>query len=655
MINIKVENVGPVKQADIQVDGITMVCAPNGGGKTTILQAAAMCACGMSVPTDMQKQHAGLLVRSGEKKGVVSVQLGVDLATLTWPSCKFTSSMPLASSAVVVGMVGWMELPPAAKQEAIGKALAVSGLSTSPTFEDFKIAWDACGIHAMECRQGWDLIVKSGWDNAFQKMSSLWTDRKAVWAHLAGTAWGEQKARSYRHPIFPDGLQGNTVESLTLAVQEAQIARDAAIGHEAVSAEKLAKLQEMAGRPKINVDAEHDRAREIAGLILEIGQEGVEGEEEIEAEIEAAKKRLSETEEAYQRESDLLAAIRQELPELPPILEDEVGDAKCPSCKTMLVIGGEGGDFVTQLAHPRTFSAEEKKRNRQDREAAQKHLDNVTKRLNCQAEELERQMTLELVCKATLEALQASLDKKRKDAEKFQKKRIAELRAEADELRKAIEKADALAAAIEKAKKELASSEEAQKAQEGKQPRAVLEDALVTARRTLEAFKVVEAATATAAEAFDAEKLRTILSPGPEGLRRKKMLEMLGRVNTVMGDFCTLAGWDRVQMDDSLNLVGGELSYPYSRLSGATQWRANLVLQATLARFGAEPILIADRADILDHMPGSRQGMVAILDGLGIPALIGMMATRSYAKECASAVDAVYWLADGVAVQVGNE
>ncbi|MCC6716508.1 MAG: hypothetical protein IT555_01360, partial [Acetobacteraceae bacterium] len=77
-------------------------------------------------------------------------------------------------------------------------------------------------------------------------------------------------------------------------------------------------------------------------------------------------------------------------------------------------------------------------------------------------------------------------------------------------------------------------------------------------------------------------------------------------------------------------------------------WRVDLTIAVTLGRMEKAGLVLVDRLDVL-HAP-ARKGVLLMLRGLGVPALIGMTAkVVDDAPDLGKArMGARYWLKDGV-------
>lgn len=140
----------------------------------------------------------------------------------------------------------------------------------------------------------------------------------------------------------------------------------------------------------------------------------------------------------------------------------------------------------------------------------------------------------------------------------------------------------------------------------------------------------------------------------PEGLRKRKTAEALGKFNVTLAELSTAAGWPEVMLTDDLTLAyrGAPAREPY--VSESAAMRARIVLQVALAKRDESDIVIIDRGDRLDNK--GREGLVTLLKAVGIRALVGMTySSPSKAPDLAAyGLGTTYWIADGVAKPLGD-
>lgn len=107
----------------------------------------------------------------------------------------------------------------------------------------------------------------------------------------------------------------------------------------------------------------------------------------------------------------------------------------------------------------------------------------------------------------------------------------------------------------------------------------------------------------------------------PDGLRAWKLAKAVGALNSgVLASLSRKAGWPVVSLSNDLTpILGGRL---YPLLSESEQFRVRVTLQVALAQMDESHAVVVDRADILDRE--GRNGMMKLLIGVGIPALVCM-------------------------------
>lgn len=105
-----------------------------------------------------------------------------------------------------------------------------------------------------------------------------------------------------------------------------------------------------------------------------------------------------------------------------------------------------------------------------------------------------------------------------------------------------------------------------------------------------------------------------------DGLRQEMLTEMLSPLNAGLEKLRLLAGWEQLFVDSDMSIrYGGR---PYFLCSESERFRVRVLLQLFFAVHNEDPLVIIDRADILDT--AGRRGLVKLLLNTKIPALILM-------------------------------
>jgi len=139
---------------------------------------------------------------------------------------------------------------------------------------------------------------------------------------------------------------------------------------------------------------------------------------------------------------------------------------------------------------------------------------------------------------------------------------------------------------------------------------------------------------------------RMVEALAPDGTRHTVMRQRMAAFNARLGEVATAAEFASVEVSDDC-----DASYdgrPYALLSESEQWRVDLTIAVTLGRMEGAGLILVDRLDVL-HAP-ARRGVLLMLKGLGVPALIGMTAkvVEDAPDLKAARIGARYWLNNGV-------
>ncbi len=131
-----------------------------------------------------------------------------------------------------------------------------------------------------------------------------------------------------------------------------------------------------------------------------------------------------------------------------------------------------------------------------------------------------------------------------------------------------------------------------------------------------------------------------------DGLRAKKLAQVIDVFNAQLGNLARPADWRGVRLDDAGNIGYGDR--PYSLLSTSEQYRVRAVLAVAMAQIDGSDLVILDGVDILDAP--SRGQLFAMLAEVEISALVTMTVARreQLPDLAASELGQSYWLAGGV-------
>jgi len=133
----------------------------------------------------------------------------------------------------------------------------------------------------------------------------------------------------------------------------------------------------------------------------------------------------------------------------------------------------------------------------------------------------------------------------------------------------------------------------------------------------------------------------------PEGLRKTVLIQKLGGVNLELAQVCTAFKQQPVEIRDDLTVwMNG---HPYAMLSESEQWRCDLALQIVLSRIEKAPLILVDRADVLNREWKSK--IFAGLLAMKIRALVAIAANDPTGiPELAPHGGTSLWVGDGTVV-----
>lgn len=132
---------------------------------------------------------------------------------------------------------------------------------------------------------------------------------------------------------------------------------------------------------------------------------------------------------------------------------------------------------------------------------------------------------------------------------------------------------------------------------------------------------------------------------GPSGLRKRKLRETISLFNGRLDELCLTAQWPVVAIDETMEVRVGQRHF--ADLSESEQWRAEVILALAIATIDGSPVVLLDRADVLDSR--GRNGLLKLLRRLGRTAVACMTLPIAQAEKLADAGIPVFWLENGQA------
>ena len=120
---------------------------------------------------------------------------------------------------------------------------------------------------------------------------------------------------------------------------------------------------------------------------------------------------------------------------------------------------------------------------------------------------------------------------------------------------------------------------------------------------------------------------------GPKGIRAKAMETAMENIDAFLEFIAKKTGWPRVKVDRGYNVSIGKRA-SLRMCSESERWRGQATLQIAIARMKRDPVIVLDRADILD--PKGRDDLAALgslVVGREDPPCIVVCSTSEYRKQ----------------------
>lgn len=238
-IRAKIENFRGIKSADIKLDKLTIIAGKNRQGKTSIAMAIAAALSGKSVPLDITKKQAAMLVNNDAKKGRVEVSHQDGVTTIEYPSAeKRTEGVPLEISEVAAGLDSLVNYKPKDLSAQLGEML------------DFSVARDDVAaqlpdVPAESIGKIYKTIEIAGWDTAWKQAKEKGQELKGAWKQITGgESYGVQKAAEWEPDAYDNAVKNATLDHLQKKYQEEKEFYHVAISNVAVSDAEVQALKE---------------------------------------------------------------------------------------------------------------------------------------------------------------------------------------------------------------------------------------------------------------------------------------------------------------------------------------------------------------------------------------------------------------------------
>lgn len=258
-MRLAITNVLGCRRAEIELEGIALVCARNHSGKTSIAQAAAAVFAGDPVPYDeLRRSHAGMILTSGAASGSVELVARAGTSAVSYPAGKVrTDGTPAVASPYALGRRTLDRLEPAERARVL-----IDYLKAAPTPEDLAAAAREIGLTEAQIIALQQRVKDLDWDGALADVRQKGTKLKGQWEQVTGEHYGPAKAQSWLPHRWETGLEGASEESLQAALTEAREWHEGAVGSSAVGQAERDRLTALAAeRPKLEADVEAHQAR----------------------------------------------------------------------------------------------------------------------------------------------------------------------------------------------------------------------------------------------------------------------------------------------------------------------------------------------------------------------------------------------------------
>lgn len=232
-MRFQITNFRGARKAAFDLNTITLVGGPNGGGKSSIAQAAGAALSGQVIPfAKMPKNTAGKLVTDGEKRGMAYVEDDQgNHITVTWPDCNIVGqgeTQPNASP-IAAGLDSPLDWTDKERAEFF-----FTLLNAEPNEAAFTAAFKGILSGAKEITKLREAIQSSGWDTVYAGAKEKGTKLKGAWEQITREGYGSKKADNWYPMEWSAEIEGKTRDELTAAVAEARAWVDAGVTDAAV-------------------------------------------------------------------------------------------------------------------------------------------------------------------------------------------------------------------------------------------------------------------------------------------------------------------------------------------------------------------------------------------------------------------------------------
>jgi hypothetical protein len=171
---------------------------------------------------------------------------------------------------------------------------------------------------------------------------------------------------------------------------------------------------------------------------------------------------------------------------------------------------------------------------------------------------------------------------------------------------------------------------------------ALARAAVETARIRLESFQKKNRAASIYSQLENNKKIVEILAA--DGLRLEKLRTAITAFNTRLADLCRIAAWPQVELNSDLSVAAGGIRF--AMLSESERFRAVVILQIAFAELDDSPVVLIDRADVLDGQ--GRNGLIKLAVASGREIILAMTYSAPTDVPNLNKIGAIrYWIENG--------
>ena len=248
-MKIRVANYLKVKDADIEVNSVTLVAGPNYAGKTSLAGAIGLALTGDALPDGnlpkwlTKPRLAKAILRHGSKEAMVHVKNRTSSVSVVYPKCLVSSTgeEPPRASRIAVGFERVMNMKPAERQ-----AFFADLLKSDPKRDILISELKPAKMSNKQLDDLWNTIKVLGWDSVHQTTRMKGAEMKGAWEQCTGEAYGKLKAETWMPDGWKPELININVKELTQDIADKKKFIEVALKETAVSGAELGKLTELA-------------------------------------------------------------------------------------------------------------------------------------------------------------------------------------------------------------------------------------------------------------------------------------------------------------------------------------------------------------------------------------------------------------------------